>query len=62
MELSPVNCPEVPPHFHKKLRTRFINKLKEVANDEHLDSSVSLYKGITTLSKNYDDIDYLVEQ
>ena len=62
MELEPVHCPQIPPNFHQKLRTRFINKLKEVAKDEHLDRSISLYKGITTLPKNYDDIDYLVEQ
>ena len=60
MELFPVQCPEIPKNFHKNLRSRFIVKLKETANDQHIDSSVSLYKGISTISKNYDDQEYLV--
>ena len=61
MELLPVDCPKVPEHFHHKLRERFLHRLKQVAtNDPHLNNSLSLFKGIGTLAKNYDDIDYLV--
>ena len=34
IELEPVCCPEIPADFHHKLRSRFLNKLKEVAHKE----------------------------
>lgn len=56
-----MDAPKVPEDFHLKLRTRFIHRLSQVASHlPHFDNSVSLFKGIETLHKNYDDIDYLV--
>jgi hypothetical protein len=60
MELNPVDCPEIPKDFHLKLRTRFINKL--LSCGVSAEKTVSLFKGISTIHKNYDDNDYLPEQ
>ena len=62
MQLEPVNAPTVPADFHNQLRQRFLDSLKKNTKDPHLQESVSLWQGIPTLHKNYDDIDYLVEQ
>lgn len=63
MDISPVNCPKVPADFHLKIREKFIKLLhKEGTNDPELKTSVSLFKGIPTISKNYDDIEFLPEQ
>ena len=63
MDLSPINCPKVAPDFHKKIRDRFLKKLhEEGSKDTNFKGSVSLFKGIEMVSKNYDDIEYLVEQ
>lgn len=63
MEISAVDCPPVPEDFHLKLRNRYLDKLREVEGTApNFANSVSLFKGIETLHKNYDDIDYLVEQ
>lgn len=63
MEISPVDCPKIPHDFHLKLRQRFIKKLTEVeGSSEGFNNSLTLLKGIETLHKNYDDIDYLPEQ
>lgn len=63
MNLEPVTCPSVPPDFHLKIRDRFVKRLHEVAsNDANFKGSVSLFKGVETIPKNYDDIEYLPEQ
>ena len=63
MQISPVDCPKIPEDFHLKLRQRYLNKLREVEGSaDNFQNSVSLFKGIETLHKNYDDNDYLPEQ
>ena len=53
MQLDPITAPEVSPDFHAKLRARYLNKLQEVSKNEDLSSSLSLFKGIPTVHKNY---------
>lgn len=60
MQLDPVDCPKIPHDFHLKLRTRFLKKLLESGVTAL--KTLSLFKGISTLHKNYDDNDYLPEQ
>lgn len=61
LELKPVEAPPIPKDFHTKLRNRFLAALKEEVKDLKK-NSVCLFKGIPTVHKNYDDIDYKVEQ
>lgn len=34
MDISPLDCPNVAPDFHIKLRTRFLTKLHSVISNE----------------------------
>ena len=61
MELDPINNPPIPEDFHLKLRTRFLKKFHESVGEQGK-NSISLYKGIEEVPKNYDDINQVVEQ
>lgn len=60
MQLDPVDCPQIPKDFHHKLRARFLKKL--LSSGVTQENTISLFKGISTLHKNYDDNDHLPEQ
>lgn len=61
LELLPVKAPQIPADFHNKLRKRFVDALKEKVGTV-LPGSLCLFKGIPVVHKNYDDVDYKVEQ
>lgn len=61
LEVLPVKAPAIPADFHKKLRQRFIDALKTQVADLPK-GSLCLFKGIPTVNKHYDDVDYKVEQ
>lgn len=60
LELLPIQAPAIPADFHVKLRQRFLAALKNISGVP--ENAVCLFKGIPTVNKNYDDIDYKVEQ
>lgn len=61
MQLDPINNPKIPEGFHQRLRARFLKKFYEQTGAAGA-GSISLYKGIEEVHKNYDDIDHVVEQ
>ena len=57
-ELEPVNAPKVDKDFHLKLRQRFVKALiSENSGKPLFNKSISLFKGIPTVRRNYEDVD-----